>query len=117
PFGDALAAATALAQGRPEVAAPLAKLKDAAAKGVPSLAVLRERFDSAAGAIADAAGAEGGAGWLDRIRRGLGIRVRAVGPDAAAGQGPGAAVARAENALAAGDLAAAVAALDTLRGA
>lgn len=118
PFTDTLASATALARNRPEVKAALATLSGAAANGVPSLAVLRERFARIAGEIANS-GAAASTGWSDRMLGTLGslVSVRRIGPAAAAGTGPEAAVATAEAALASGDLAGAVTALGTLRGA
>jgi hypothetical protein len=118
PFVAELTAATTLARDRADVGAALAPLAEAAAGGVPSLAVLRQRFDGLAGTIADAGSAQAGAGdWSDQVLgrlRAL-ITVRRVG-SAAAGNGPEATVAQAESALAAGDLAGAVAALGTLHG-
>jgi hypothetical protein len=118
PFVAELTAATTLARDRADVKAALAPLADAAAGGVPSLAILRQRFDGLAGTIADAGSAQADAGdWSDRILgrlRAL-VTVRRVG-SAAVGSGPEAAVATAESALAAGDLAGAVAALGTLHG-
>ena len=118
PFVAELTAVTTLARDRADVKAALAPLADAAAGGVPSLAILRQRFDGLAGTIADAGSAQADAGdWSDRILgrlRAL-VTVRRVG-SAAVGTGPEAAVATAESALAAGDLAGAVAALGTLHG-
>ncbi|HZS81653.1 MAG TPA: mitofilin family membrane protein [Stellaceae bacterium] len=116
-FAEELAAALALAKGDGAIEAKLGSLKDAAARGLPSLADLRTRFDAVSGQILDAAGAEAKeGGWVDTILRGLHIRVRQIGTGAASGSGPAAAVAKAEAALAGGDLAAAVAALQDLRG-
>jgi hypothetical protein len=100
------------------VATTLAPLSDAAARGVPSLAILRQRFDGLAGSIADAGtGTAAPDGWsgqvLDRLR--ALVSVRRVGPGAV-GDGPEAAVAQAESALAHDDLAGAVALLETLHG-
>src|SRR5260221_356938 len=117
PFAAELAAATTLAADRADVKAALAPLAESAARGVPSIAILRQRFDGLAGAIADAGAAPVAAGdWSGQVLgklRGL-VTLRRVGP--AAGEGPEATVAQAENALASDDLAGAVATLETLHG-
>lgn len=117
PFGDALSAANRLAQNRPEVKTALGPLSDPALRGVPSLAILRERFERIAGEIANAnetPSSEWGPWLTDRLRSIFAARRVGAG---AAGSGPEAAVATAEGALQAGDLAGAVTALGTLRGA
>jgi hypothetical protein len=117
PFGDALSAANRLAQSRSEVKTALGALSDAAARGVPSLAILRERFERIAGEIANAnetPSSDWGPWLTDRLRAIFAARRVGAG---AVGSGPEAAVATAEGALQAGDLAGAVAALGTLRGA
>jgi hypothetical protein len=119
PFTADLAAATALAHGRPEVAAALTALSGDAARGIPSLAILQQRFAARAGAMADAGAAppasdDWGGIALAKLR-GL-VTVRRVGSAAAVTGGPEAAVATAEEALAGGDLAGAVTALETLSG-
>ncbi len=117
PFAAELAAATTLAADRADVKAALAPLAESAARGVPSIAILRQRFDGLAGAIAEAGAAPVAAGdWSGQVLgklRGL-VTLRRVGP--AAGEGPEATVAQAENALASDDLAGAVATLETLHG-
>jgi hypothetical protein len=117
PFSDTLAGAAALAKDRPDVKAALDRLSPVAAGGIPSLAVLRERFERIAGTLANAE-ATRSAEWSDRIlgaiRSALGAR--RVGAGAVEG-GPEAAVATAEGALDSGDLAGAVAAVETLQGA
>jgi hypothetical protein len=120
PFAADLAAVTALAHDRPEVAAALEPLATDAARGIPSLAILQQRFAARAGAIANAGTspppAENDWGGIALAKlRGL-VTVRRVGSAAVIGGGPQAAVATAEQALAAGDLAGAVAALATLTG-
>jgi hypothetical protein len=120
PFTADLAAVTALAHDRPEVAAALAPLATDAARGIPSLAILQQRFAARAGAIANAgtspppAANDWGGIALAKLR-GL-VTMRRVGSAAIVNGGPPAAVATAEQALAAGDLAGAVAALATLSG-
>jgi hypothetical protein len=119
-FTADLAAATALAHDRPEVVAALTPLAADAARGVPSLAILQQRFAVRAGAIANAGTAapapadDWGSAALARLR-GL-VTVRRVGSAAVVSGGPQAAVATAEDALAAGDLPGAVAAMETLTG-
>jgi len=118
PFAAERGAALALAQERPEIAAALEPLAEPAARGLPSLAVLRQRFEGLAGTIS-AAGAEPAAtdDWSEHILgklRGL-VTVRRVAPGGAEGTAE-AAVATAESALASDDLAGAVAALETLHG-
>jgi hypothetical protein len=119
PFAAERATALALAEERPGIRAALAPLAEAAARGIPSVAVLRQRFEGIAGAITAAGTAPAAADdWSEQILgklRGL-VTVRRVGPGAVEGS-PEAAVATAESALAADDLAGAVAALETLHGA
>ncbi len=117
PFGDALTAASGLTKDRPEVKSALAPLADAATHGVPSLALLRERFERIAGEIAttnETPSTEWGP-WLGEKLRSL-FAARRVGAGAVGGS-PEAVVATAEGALQSGDLAGAAAALGTLRGA
>ena len=118
PFAAERAAALALARERPDIQAALAPLAEAAARGVPSVAVLRQRFEGIAGPIAAAGTTPAAAdNWSEQILgklRGL-VTVRRVGPGGVEGS-PEAAVATAESALAGDDLAGAVAALETLHG-
>jgi len=118
PFAAERGAALALAQERPDIAAALEPLAEPAARGLPSLAVLRQRFEGLAGTIS-AAGTQPAAtdDWSEHILgklRGL-VTVRRVAPGGAEGTAE-AAVATAESALAGDDLAGAVAALETLHG-
>jgi hypothetical protein len=117
PFAAERATALALAQDRPGIRAALAPLAEAAARGVPSVAVLRQRFEGIAGAITAAGTTPAADDWSEQILgklRGL-VTVRRVGPGGVEGS-PEAAVATAESALAGDDLAGAVAALETLHG-
>lgn len=117
PFAAELGAAMALAKDRPEVAAELEKLQPLAATGVPTVAMLARQFEKAAGAIVRAGEAPPSEAWSDQILaklRGL-VTIRRVGKPAVE-TGTDAAVASAEQALAESDLAAAVAALETLQG-
>jgi hypothetical protein len=116
PFAAELGAATALAKDRPDIAASLATLQPLAAKGVPTAAALARQFETTAGAIARAGAAPPSEDWRDQILaklRGL-VTIRRVGKDGGA-TGADAAVASAEQALAADDLAGAVTVLGTLQ--
>ena len=99
-----------------EAAKPLAAL---APTGIPTRAALKARFPTLAAraAQADLASEEGD--WLNRTaaRFSRVVTVRRVGEGAEEGEGALAAIARAENRLAAGDLGAAAAALEALDGA
>lgn len=121
PYEVELASATALARERPEAAAALRPLEARASQGLPSLAVLAERLEQLAPALANPeATASAESDWrsamLARIK-GL-VSVRRIGARAAAeGGGTEAAVAEAEVALKGSDLAGAVAAIRKLDGA
>jgi uroporphyrinogen-III synthase len=118
PFATELGAATAMAKDRPEVAAELQKLQPSAAKGVPTIAMLAQQFDKTVGEIVRAGEAPPAEDWGGQILaklRGL-VTIRRVGKPAVE-TGADAAVASAEQALVEGDLASAVAALETLEGA
>lgn len=118
PFAAALRAVRALIGDEKDAAPALETLAMHAATGVPDVAALRARLAAVAPAIARApADGEGGGWWdqtLDRLS-GL-ISVRRVGPRAATRDDAEGRVARAEMALAAGDVAGAVGALDALAG-
>jgi hypothetical protein len=117
PFAAERAAAMALAQERPDIQAALEPLAEPAARGLPSVAVLRQRFEGIAGAIAAGTPPAPANDWSEQILgklRGL-VTVRRVGPGGADGTAE-TAVATAESALADDDLAGAVAALETLHG-
>jgi uroporphyrinogen-III synthase len=118
PFATELAAASTMAKERAEIAAELRKLEPYAGKGVPTAAMLRQQFEPAAAAIVRAGSAPPPEGWTDQMLarlRGL-VTIRRVGTQGPEG-GVDASVAAAEQALAQGDLAAAVAALEPLQGA
>jgi hypothetical protein len=118
PYAGELGAAKALAQSRPDVAEALRPLDARAEKGIPTRAVLAQRFGATANAIARAERAPPGDDWGDQALaklKGL-VTVRRVGQSAVEG-GPDAALASAEAALKDGDLSGAVAALETLQGA
>ena len=119
PFDVELRLVLKAAAGDPgigETARPLAAFSR---KGVPTRAALAAQFPelAARAAQADLASEEGD--WLNRTaaRFSRVVTVRRVGEGAEEGDGALAAIARAENRLAAGDLAAAAAALEALDGA
>jgi uroporphyrinogen-III synthase len=119
PYQGELAAVETLAQGDATLDATLQPLAAAAASGLPSTALLAERFQNeTAPAIfrATAAGDVSGDGWGERIL----ARIRAlvvVHRVDGGGDPTDTAVARARRALDAGDLAGAVAAVKPLSGA
>jgi hypothetical protein len=116
PFAAEYDALTALARNRPEIAEAAAPLAEAAKTGVASRAVLAKRLHEVAAIIANAAASPPESDWgseaLARLR-GL-VTIRRIGSGRRSE--PEAAVNAAENNLAAGDLAAAVGALDRLGG-
>jgi hypothetical protein len=107
----------ALGADDPAVNEVVAQLAPAAASGVPSLAALRQSFETTASRIVHAGPAPGGEGVLERAADSLMrlVTVRPVGADVE-GDGAPARVARAEAKLTAGDLAGAVAELEGLEG-
>lgn len=117
PFAEELEAVQALAADDPAVAEALAAFSGRAEAGIPTAAELAARFDGVAGAVVRAAAEAGDGGWVEQALAGLAsvVTVRPTGEEVG-GTGPGAAVARAEARLAAGDLDGAVAALASLRG-
>lgn len=119
PFADQLTAAQALATDDAGLHDALAALDPYAAKGVPTFAVLRARFTAVAAAVSRGPDAtEAGEGWGERTLRRLTslVTIRRVGSTALQAGGTDAALAQAEDALAAGDLAGAVAALAGVEG-
>lgn len=118
PFAAELTAVEALGRDRPEVRQTLQPLEAAAGKGIPALAVLTHRFQQeVVPAVLHAAQAPQSDDWGDRILarlRGL-VVVRRIDDSGAATRDPvDAAVNRAETALGSGDLAGAVAAVESL---
>ena len=99
-----------------EAAGPLAAFSR---EGVPTRAALKAQFPGLAARAAQAALAPEEGNWLNRTaaRFSRVVTVRRVGEGAERGEGALAAIARAENQLAVGDLAAAAAALEGLEGA
>lgn len=121
PFAKELEALRALAAADPAVAGPIAgqveRTAALAEKGVPTIAALRERFDAVARAVAIAARGGDDADWVQRMKGRVFSLVAVRRTDGAAPAGtPDALIWAAEKALAAGDLAQAVAALETLSG-
>ena len=102
--------------GIEDAAKPLAA---AAAAGIPTRAALENRFPALAAKAAQSALAPEDGDWLDRTASRLSrvVTIRRVGEGTEQGEGALAVIARAESRLAAGDLAAAAAALDGLGGA
>jgi hypothetical protein len=116
PFAAEYDAFTALAQPRPEIAAAAAPLAEPAKTGVASRAVLIARLHALAGVIVTAEAPPAEPDWSDKVLarlRGL-VTIRRI--DGAGQSEPEAVVSAAERALAGGDLAAAIAALDRLAG-
>jgi hypothetical protein len=117
PFASEYAALSTMIAGNPDLAGAAAPLAEAAQSGVASRPVLVKHLDELSGQIAVAtpspAASDWGAQALARLR-GL-VTIRRL--DGAAPGGPEAAVAKAQRALAAGDLAGAVDALAALAGA
>lgn len=122
PFAAQLASVEALGQSRPGWGVKLRPLEDAAKSGIPSTAVLAQRFsDETAAAIlrADAATPNPQAGFGEAMLAKLRslVVIRRTDGSADGGSPVDATVATAESALAKGDLAGAAAALGNLTGA
>jgi len=115
PFAAELEAVRAVAGDDPGIAAALAPLAPLAAGGVPTVEMLRARFDGAAIVRAGRLPAE--PSWLDRALYEVAslVTVRRTGMEVG-GASPEALAARAEAWLAAGDLAAALETLSGLEG-
>ena len=117
PYASQLEALSAAAERDPAIQSAVEVMLPHAETGLPTLANLRDRFDSLARDAIVADRTSGGDGWLDqtidRIQGLVTVR-RTGGFDPA---DPDVAVSRAEGALRLGDLAAAVKALKNLEGA
>jgi hypothetical protein len=120
PFDAELAAVETIGRDRPEVRQTLQPLEAAAAKGIPTMTVLTHRFEqNVVPAALRAAQAPQSDDWGDRILARLRslVVVRRIDDSGVAARDPAdAAVTRAEAALGSGDLADAVAAVETLPG-
>jgi len=116
PFSAELDAVKAFAKDDAEMAAAVAALQPRAGVGVPTVAELRSRFPAVADAVVRAAATMKGDGWIENAVNRLSslVTIRRTGEGAVAAGGVDGALAGAESALAAGDLAAAIQALETL---
>ena len=116
-YEDSLRTAQTLAGGDAELGEILTPLASQAATGAPTLAQLRQRFETVAPEIVRAGIADASGDWLERTTNRLAslITIRRVGE--VSGDSVEAIVARAETRLGYGDLAAAVKQLETLTGA
>ena len=114
PYASALAAVKRLADGAPGTVEPVAVLEPDAATGVPSAADLERQFAALVPTLGEPLWSQTGIGWADRILRNIDavVSVRRIEDDS----GGATPVRRAEKAVAAGDLEAAVAALEAAPG-
>lgn len=118
PFAKELEALKAIGGGHPDVLKATAALQPFAAKGVPTIADLRTRFETTATRIARAAGDVKGEGWFERTVSRLSTLVTVRRLDGRGGDGsPDTALAEAERHLKDGDLIGCVQALERLTGA
>lgn len=117
PFERDLEALSAIGGDDAEVAKAVAMLKPLAARGLPSVAELRDRFDPVATAVSQAAGRAEGSGWMSRTVDRLAslVVVRRVDGKADDKSVDGI-LTRAEMRLKEGDLGGAVRALEGLSG-
>jgi uroporphyrinogen-III synthase len=117
PFDAELRALKALAGTDPEVAAAVEALKPRAVTGIPTLPILTARLNAQAPAIIRAQVLPEGQGWWRQTLDRLASLVTIEREDGnVAGSSPAAIVARAQAALASGDLAQAAAEMDGLSG-
>ncbi len=116
PFRDRLTALLAVAGGNPAAADALAPIVAYADQGIPTLPMLRARFDDLAAAVLEARWVEDGTGWTDRLLANLSglLTIRRTGE--IEGNGLEAVLARGEQALHAGNLERAVALLEKIEG-
>lgn len=119
PFDVELQLVLKAATGEAGIGKAAGPLATFSREGVPTRAALEAQFPELAARAAQAALAPEEGGWLNRTAARLSrvVTVRRVGEGAERGEGALAAIARAENRLAAGDLAAAAAVLEELDGA
>lgn len=116
PYAGALATARSLAADDQAVLQHLAALESTAPRGVPTRAVLRERFDRAAAEAVRSDRLAGASGWWRPIAERLSSLVNWRRVDAIEGDSAEAILARAEQRLAADDLAGAIAEAEKLQG-
>ncbi|PCJ58946.1 MAG: hypothetical protein COA65_07205 [Rhodospirillaceae bacterium] len=116
PFRDRLAALLAVAGGNPAAVKALAPIATYADQGIPTLPMLRARFDDLAAAVLARPPVTTGAGWKERVLANLSglLTIRRTGD--IEGDGLEAVLARAEQALHAGDLGRAVGLLEKIEG-
>jgi hypothetical protein len=119
PFAEELRVLRSTAGEDPRLAEAYGALAPLAATGVPTVADLYQRFPETAGAAVRASRRMEGDGWAERALNRLTslVTVRRTGEAAVRDGGVDSVVAVAERSLAAGDLAAAVTALQSLEGA
>jgi hypothetical protein len=108
-------AVKALAGADPGIGAALLTLGKAAKTGVPTLAVLREEFGAMASPLVAEARGQAADGWVSKIVAKVGSLVTIRRTDGKGGDDIEALVARAEQRLAAGDLAGTVEAVDAMK--
>ena len=118
PFAKEFAGLKTVAAKDADIIKVIAVLESFADKGIPTLALLRRRFDAMGGKIFSSSLALEGDGWLERAANKLAslVTLRRTSGGNAAGDMADAVVARVEASLAAGDLKESVAALEGLRG-
>jgi uroporphyrinogen-III synthase len=117
PFAAELEVVDSLGAGQPEVERAVAEISPFAARGVATEEELKARFAAVAGAVVRASAAPEDATLTEEVlsRAAALVTVRRTGADVP-GDSPEAVAARAEARLGAGDLAGAVAELETLTG-
>ncbi len=108
-------AVKALAGDDPGIGAALLTLGKAAKTGVPTLTVLRDEFSAMASPLVAQARGQSADGWFSEIVAKVGALVTVRRTDGKGGDNVETLVARAEQRLAAGDLAGAVAAVDAMK--
>jgi len=108
-------AVKALAGADPGIGAALLTLGKAAKTGVPTLAVLRDEFGAMASPLVAEARGQAADGWFSKIVAKVGSLVTIRRTDGKGGDDIEALVARAEQRLAAGDLAGTVEAVDAMK--
>jgi len=115
-FAAELAGVKDVGGGDSEIDGILAPIEPLAAQGIPSLGNLRKRFGRTSSAVVNAGRTGGDDGLVAKTLGQLSSLISIRRTDEAAGDGPAGAVASAEKSLAAGDLGAAVKALEALKG-
>ncbi len=115
PFAEELEALSSVAGEHPELAEVVGMLQPYAGTGIPTLTTVRTRFDATAREVAKAARPVEDDGWVGSVLNRLSslVTVRRTGEDAVEGSAD-AALDQAEAALAAGELATAIKAVESL---